>query len=67
MCLWSGPYFLYLGIGFSLGLLYVSIRYGIPLLLGFLCLIVEAARQIVVGFWSGIRGKPLPDRDADHL
>lgn len=55
-----GPYFVYLGIGFSLGLLYVCIRYGIPLALGFLGLPIEVCRQIIVGFWAGIRGKPLP-------
>lgn len=60
MCLFAGSFFLYLGIGFFLGLSYVSVRYGIPLFLGFVALFIEALRQILLGLWTGLRGKPPP-------
>lgn len=59
-----GSYFLFMGIGFALALVYVTIRWGIPLFIGFLGLMIEAIRQIAVGFWLGITGKAeLPRRD----
>jgi len=62
--LFLGPFFIFLGIGFALGIVYIGVRYGIPLFLGFLGLLLEAMRQFAVGFWAGLSGKTeLPGRE----
>lgn len=55
-----GWFWIFLGIGMLLGMLWVFIRYGIPLLFMGIRLFVELVRQVVLGFWAGLTGKPAP-------
>ena len=48
-------FFGFFGMGAVVGLAYTTIRYGIPIILSFICLIPEALRQVVVGFRAGWR------------
>ena len=60
MWLFAGPFFIWLGLGMVLDMLWILIRFG-PLLLVMTCqLIVEFFRQLFGGFWAGLCGKELP-------
>lgn len=55
-----GAFWFFLGLGMVAGLLWVLVRYGIPLLAMAVLLGIELVRQVVCGFWSGLTGRPLP-------
>lgn len=59
MFLHLGAFWLFLGLGMILGLIWVVVRYGIPLVVMAMLLVIELLRQVVWGFWSGLTGKPL--------
>lgn len=61
MWLFAGPFFLWLGVGMALGLLWVVIRFGPPLAIMTCQLIVEFFRQLFGGFWAGLCGKEPPE------
>lgn len=60
MWLFAGPFFIFLGIGFFLGVLYLGFRYGIPLFVEACRLGADFVRQLFGGFWAGLTGKEPP-------
>ncbi|NLN18114.1 MAG: hypothetical protein GX162_02395 [Firmicutes bacterium] len=60
MWLFAGPFFIFLGIGFFLGVVYLGIRYGIPFFFEALRLGADLLRQVFGGFWAGLTGNEPP-------
>lgn len=52
-------FYLFLGIGAVAGILWVTNRYGVAIVLGALGCIIEKRRQLVIGFVSGVKGQNL--------
>ena len=53
MWLFAGPFFIFLGIGFFLGVVYLGIRYGIPFFFEALRL---GGRSVAPGLWRFLGG-----------
>ncbi|MGI6542972.1 MAG: hypothetical protein ACOX44_07925 [Limnochordia bacterium] len=60
MWLFAGPFFIFLGIGFFLGVVYLGIRYGIPFFFEACRLVTDVLYQAFGGFWAGLTGKETP-------